>query len=94
VRSRVNYQFNKELSLRFIADYSSIRTNPELIAQEDFRRVSGDVLLTYQLNAHTALFLGCIDREDNVRLLTGPRPQDFTNTGRQVFVKLSYLLRF
>ncbi len=100
VRSNVKYQFNRHLSLRLIADYNAVLTNSSLLSTEEEKRIGLDTLLTYMLNPSTALYFGYTDLYDNLKLdpSTNPALQrtlfpDF-NTGRKVFVKLSYLFRF
>jgi len=97
-RSKVNYQFTRPLSLRWILDYAAVDPNESLVALERERRLQVDVLLTYLLNPGTSLFAGYTDREEN--LMAGPagrrallRTNALTNTGRQFFVKVSYLWR-
>jgi hypothetical protein len=100
LRSKVNYQFNRFLSLRAIVDYEAEVGDPTLADIEDTKSWRGDVLMTYLLNPGTALYVGYTDRYENLRLLPGAppvlerRPAPHTSTGRQLFVKLSYLLRF
>ncbi len=100
VRSRLNYQFTRELSLRLILDYNGVIENPLLIDLERQKRVSGDVLLTYLVHPGTALYIGYSDRLENLGLFPGSPPTvgriDFpsTTTGRQFFTKISYLFRF
>jgi hypothetical protein len=101
-RWKVNYQFTRALSLRAILDYNAVLANPSLIAQERTKSLTGDILLTYLLNPGTALYIGYTDRHENLALdptlppslrlhrIRGPN----TSTGRQFFVKLSYLFRF
>jgi hypothetical protein len=56
------------------------------------------VLLTYLFTPGTALYVGVTDGYDNIALdpQSGTRPirNPTTSTGRQFFVKTSYLLRF
>jgi hypothetical protein len=56
------------------------------------------VLLTYLVNPGTALYVGYTDGYDNVAIAADGRVQPSrhpsTSTGRQFFVKTSYLLRF
>jgi hypothetical protein len=99
-RSRVNYQFSREASLRFIVDYNGVLPNARLAHLDRSKHIGLDALFTYMLNPGTALYLGYTDLYDNLRLdptlnpaLTRTGYPDL-NTGRQVFVKLSYLLRF
>lgn len=96
-RTRVNYQFTRELSARAILDYNGIWANQSLVALDQDRRLTADVLLTYLLNPGTALYVGYTDGYQNVAfddlgLRTIARPT--TSTGRQLFIKTSYLLRF
>ena len=57
-------------------------------------------LLTYMVNPGTALYVGYTDLYENYRLdpLSSPELERTVNptlnTGRQLFVKLSYLFRF
>ncbi len=98
-RSKVNYQFTRELSLRTILDYNAVLANPALVNLERTKRIGLDVLFSYILNPGTALHIGYTDLYDNLALdpllnptLRRTRYPDL-NTGRQFFVKLSYLLR-
>ena len=98
LRTRVNYQFTREFSARAILDYNGIWANQSLVALNQDRRFTADVLLTYLLNPGTAVYVGYTDGYQNVAfddeagLRTTRRPT--TSTGRQLFVKTSYLLRF
>ena len=100
IRSRANYQFSKELSLRVIVDYNATLQNPSLITLDRQKKVTGDVLLTYLLNPGTALYVGYTDSLENLALVNGQSPSVMrlpfpsVTTQRQFFVKLSYLLRF
>ena len=99
-RSRLTYQFNRELSLRFILDYNGVLPNPELITQDRQKRITGDVLLTYLIHPGTALYVGYTDQLENLGLFPGAPPTvqrigfPSTTTGRQFFAKISYLFRF
>lgn len=99
-RTRINYQFSKALSIRAILDYDDTHANPALIAQSPFKRLRGDVLLTYLTQPGTAFYLGYTDRYDSVVVdPTSPPTLRMTgsvqtSTARQFFVKVSYLLRF
>jgi uncharacterized protein DUF5916 len=97
IRSRANYQFNRELSLRAIIDYNAVLPNSTLVALDRTKHVTADVLMTYLVHPGTAVYVGFTDGFDNVRLENGgvsPIPRPTTSTGRQVFVKTSYLFRF
>jgi hypothetical protein len=100
LRSKVNYQFSRELSLRAILDYNSVLPNSRLVSLDRSKRLGADVLLTYLLHPGTALYIGYTNVHENVAFdpLLSPALQrtEFpdTTTGRQVFIKLSYLLRY
>ncbi len=99
-RSRVNYQFTRELSLRVILDYNGVLQNPALINLPRQKTITGDVLLTYLLHPGTAVYLGYTDRLENLALFPGPPAEvgrigfPSTTTGRQFFAKISYQFRF
>ncbi len=99
-RSRVNYQFNRELSLRLIVDYNGVLENPALVNLSRQKRITGDVLLTYLIHPGTALYVGYTDRLENLRLFPGAPPIVMpigfpsTTTARQLFAKVSYQFRF
>jgi len=102
VRSKVNYQFTRALSLRGILDYNGVLPNPAAVALDRRKHLTADVLLTYLVHPGTALYVGYTDGYDNLhpdpaepapaplRLGGGPT----VSTGRQIFVKSSYLFRF
>jgi hypothetical protein len=99
LREKVNYQFSRALSLRAIVDYSTVDRDSTLSRVDPERRWAMDVLLTYLVNPGTALYLGYRDGYENLAILGTPptlsRTEDpTTSTGRQVFLKLSYLLQF
>ena len=99
-RSRASYQFTRSLSLRAILDYSAVLPDTELIDLEREKRFTADMLVTYLVNPWTAFYVGYTDGYGNVEI--DPLSRDrlrttdsaFHSTGRQVFVKMSYLLRF
>ncbi len=100
VRSKVNYQFSRELSLRAIVDYNGVLANTSLVALDRTKRLSYDLLLTYMLHPGTALYVGYTDIYENLTFNPSRPPYlqlagfPNLNTGRMAFVKLSYLLRF
>lgn len=100
LRSKLNYQFNRELSFRLILDYNAVLPNPQLVALPRSKRLTADLLFTYLLNPGTALYVGYTDRYENLVLdpstppsvrLTGSPSH---STSRQFFVKMNYLFRF
>lgn len=98
LRSRINYQFSREWSLRAILDYDALTPDTTLIALDRTRHVGVDLLLTWLLHPGTALYVGYTDSYDNERLdrLDGvvPTTGALASTGRQLFVKTSWLVRF
>ena len=77
-RTRVQFQFNRELSLRLVAQYV------------DFGEagISVEPLVMYRLNPFSIFYVGMTDRFTDYGGLTG-----YAETDRQFFVKLQYLLR-
>jgi hypothetical protein len=99
LRSKLNYQFSRELSLRMILDYNAVLPNPTLVGLQRTKKLTGDVLLTYLLNPGTAVYVGYTDIYENLLvpgtsagLIRTASPN--TSVGRQFFVKFSYLFRF
>ena len=98
----MNYQFTRALSLRGILDYNGVLPNSSLVALDRRKHLGADVLLTYLLHSGTALYVGYTDGYDNLqRDASGTAPDAMrpggaptVSTGRQIFVKSSYLLRF
>ncbi len=68
VRSRVNYQFTRELSLRAILDYNAVLSDPALVSLDRTKHLTMDLLLTYLIHPGTALYVGYTDGYDNVEL--------------------------
>jgi hypothetical protein len=99
-RNKINYQFNRIASVRVICDYNSILPNSSLVSLEKSKHIGWDALFTYMVNPGTALHAGYTELYDNLRIdpTLSPALRRTTfpdlNTGRQVFVKLSYLFRF
>jgi hypothetical protein len=104
LRGKLNYQFNRKLSLRAIADYQAQDANPDLFDEDERdREWAMDFLITYLVHPGTALYLGYTDNYENFAVLSGSEPdsKDVVRTrspdlsvGRQLFVKVGYLWRF
>jgi outer membrane receptor protein involved in Fe transport len=100
LRARTSYQFTRRLSLRAIVDYAAVLPDTRLIDLERDKQFTADLLVTYMVNPWTALYAGYTDGYANLEL--DPREPGqvrrtdsaFNSLGRQVFVKVSYLLRF
>jgi hypothetical protein len=86
--------------VRAIVDYVALLANSALLANEPYKRLTGDLLVTYQLNPGTALFCGYTSNYENINrdpvapYSLGRFGPPNTLTGRQFFVKISYLLHF
>jgi len=100
VRSKWNWQFTRELSARFILQYTSVLSNPFLSSLPATKQVNADFLITYLVNPGTAVYVGYNSDLQNIdrRLIPTPTglltsPDTFINDGRQFFVKVSYLFR-
>lgn len=100
LRTKVNYQFTRFLGLRTILDYRGVLPNTSLVALDRSKLIGADVLMTYLLHPGTAVYAGYSDIYENVNFnpLQNPALQRTqfpdTNTGRQLFVKVSYLFRY
>jgi hypothetical protein len=100
LRSKVNYQFTREFALRAIVDYNGLLPNTSLIDAGRNKKLTYDFLFTWLLHPGTAIYAGYTDIYQNMvydpsrppYLQPGGGPT--LNTGRQAFVKLSYLFRF
>jgi len=101
MRSKWNYQFTKEFSLRLIGQYVTTISNPGFTTLQNTKSFNGDVLFTYLITPGTAIYAGYNSNLQNL----DPRLQftadgllrtrsSFINDGRQIFIKLSYLFRY
>lgn len=108
IRSKWNYQINRELSVRVIAQYNGLLANPNFSSLTTTKQMNFDFLITYLLHPGTAMYFGYNSDLANidpglclkVAGVCDPngngllRNQNlFINDGRQFFVKLSYLFR-
>ena len=73
LRSKWNYQFTKEFSLRLIGQYVTTIANPGLTVLPNAKNFNGDVLFTYMLTPGTAIYAGYNSNLQNLdpRLLGG-----------------------
>ncbi len=76
-RSRFDYQATKNLSVRLIAEYNKFSDSFAL-----------DPLITYRLNAFSALYFG-----STLDYLNYNEPYGLSQTDRQIFFKLQYLFQ-
>jgi hypothetical protein len=103
VRSKVNWQFTPQLSVRLILQYNSLLAGTPgvgspytyLPTQKEF---NADFLITYLVHPGTAIYVGYNSDLQNLDVQPGvsvfPRANSYLNDSRQFFVKASYLFRF
>lgn len=65
-RSKWNYQFTREFSLRFIAQYNGLLANPSYSSLQTDKNMNFDVLFTYLLHPGTAVYVGYNSNLENV----------------------------
>lgn len=102
LRSKWNYQFTREFSLRVIGQYSTLLANPARTSLQSTKSLNADVLFTYLVHPGTAVYVGYNSNLQNLDPALGldPHgnidrlPNHFLNDGRQFFVKVSYLFRY
>jgi len=66
VRTKWNYQFTPQFSLRFIAQYNGLLTNPAYSSLQTVKNANFDVLFTYLLHPGTAVYVGYNSNLENV----------------------------
>ena len=103
IRSKWNYQFTRELSFRFIGEYSTVLSNPYFTSLQTTKNFNADFLFTYLVHPSTAIYVGYNSNLENVLLPLGTDVNGqlrhaeggrLLNDGRNFFVKASYLFRF
>jgi Domain of unknown function (DUF5916)/Carbohydrate family 9 binding domain-like len=100
IRSKINYQFTRDYSLRAIMDYNSLLSNASLVSSGYAKQADATLLFTYLPHPGTAVYLGYADTFQNVDYEAAAAPAysvttlPGTSTDRQIFLKFSYLLRF
>jgi len=103
IRSKWNYQFTRELSFRFIGEYSTVLSNPYFTSLQTTKNFNTDFLFTYLVHPSTAIYVGYNNNLENVLLPLGTDVNGqlrhaeggpLLNDGRNFFVKASYLFRF
>ncbi|MFM1897664.1 MAG: hypothetical protein RLZZ385_2738 [Pseudomonadota bacterium] len=97
-RSSWNYQFTREMSLRFIAQYENTDAGINTRLTDD-ENLNFDVLLRYVLNPWSALYFGYNSNSSNFDIVEteGVREvvttDDLKRDGSQFFVKFSYMFQ-
>ena len=98
VRSRWNYQFTRELSLRFITQLEETDPGPLTSLKRD-KNLNLDLLVRYVINPWSALYAGYNTNSSNFALVDTEMGTELVRThelyrdGEQVFLKFSYLLQ-
>src|SRR6266567_306861 len=96
IRSKINYQFNRDYSFRAILDYNSLLPNHALVSSGYSKQADATLLFTYLPHPGTAIYLGYADAFQNVDFDGAATPaysvtrMPGTSTDRQVFAKFSY----
>jgi hypothetical protein len=108
-RTKINYQFTRSISARVIAEYDSTLVNPAETSLQRTKQIQTQALFTWLPHPGTVIYIGYnndiqnLDRSLCNREPSGacdpsnpvpPRSVDYLNTGKQIFVKVSYLFRF
>ena len=108
LRSKWNWQFTPQLSLRVILQYNGLLAGTPgvgspytyLPTQKEF---NADVLITYLVHPGTAIYVGYNSDLENLNVVPGMpaspgyvtnTAKGFMNDSRQFFVKASYMFRF
>ena len=102
IRTKWNWQFNRELSFRMILQYTATLANSAFTSLPTTKQLNADFLLTYLIHPGTAFYVGYNSDLQNIdpALQFAPsggllRTRDhMINDGRLFFVKVSYLFRF
>lgn len=97
-RSSWNYQFTREMSLRFIAQYENTDAG-QFTRLKDDKNMNFDILLRYVLNPWSALYLGYNTNQSNFEIIETEGVREVVTTdelkrdGSQFFVKFSYMFQ-
>lgn len=108
IRSKWNWQFTPQLSLRMILQYNSLLAGTPGVGSPytylpTQREFNADFLITYLVHPGTAIYIGYNSDLQNLNVVpqTPAMPGYVTNTARgymndsrQLFVKASYMFRF
>ncbi|MGB9147284.1 MAG: DUF5916 domain-containing protein [Acidobacteriaceae bacterium] len=108
--SRWNYQMTKAASVNLIGQYISTLPDPEYTDLTNSKTLFADALFTYMPHPGTALYLGYIGNFANINRALCTRDADglcdpnqpilpptyssMMNDGKNLYMKVSYLLRF
>ncbi len=97
-RSSWNYQFTREMSLRFITQYEKTDAGPNTRLIDD-ENLNFDILLRYVINPWSALYVGYNTNQSNFDIIEVEDERevvvtnDLKRDGDQIFVKFSYMFQ-
>jgi hypothetical protein len=100
IRSKLNYQFTRDYSFHAILDYNSLLPDKTMITDTYSKTADATLLFTYLPHPGTAVYVGYANTFQNLDYDPLATPAysltrlPGTSTDRQIFVKVSYLLRF
>jgi hypothetical protein len=103
LRSKWNWQFTPQLSMRVILQYNSLLAGtPDVGSPYTYlptqKQFNADFLVTYLVHPGTAIYVGYNSDLQNLDVVPGvgvfQTPKGYINDSRQFFVKVSYLFRF
>ena len=103
LRSKWNWQFTPQLSVRLILQYNALLAGTPGVGSlytylPTSKRFNADFLITYLVHPGTAIYVGYNSDLQNLNVQPGvgvfSAPRDYLNDSRQFFVKASYLFRF
>jgi hypothetical protein len=85
------YHFNEKIFIRTIFQYANYKKDPDLYVDDverEERELLSQILLSYKINPHTALYLGYSDN------YYGDDDTNLTQTDRSLFAKIGYAWMF
>ena len=103
LRSKWNWQFTPQLSVRLILQYNALLAGTPGVGSPytylpTSRQFNADFLITYLVHPGTAIYVGYNSDLQNLNVQPGvgvfSAPKNYLNDSRQFFVKASYLFRF
>jgi len=108
IRSKWNWQFTPQLSVRVILQYNALLAGTPGVASPytylpTSRQFNADFLITYLIHPGTAIYVGYNSDLQNLGIIPGTptspsfvtrTPTGCINDSRQFFVKVSYMFRF
>jgi hypothetical protein len=108
LRSKWNWQFTPQLSVRLILQYNALLAGTPAVGSPytylpTSRQFNADFLITYLVHPGTAIYVGYNSDLQNLNVVQATTtvpgyvtntPRGYINDSRQFFVKVSYLFRF